>query len=90
MRHVRGAFGRKSVVPHLRDELKIFKDSFAEYVVTEVLIFKDKDGNAIHRPWTYISDPVGFKAAIGAARGSTALRTKFGLDHGQVLLALLY
>jgi hypothetical protein len=85
MRHVRDVYGRKSVVPHLRDELKIFKDTFKEYVNTEVLIFHDKDGNNIHRPWTYISDPVGFKAAIGAARGSTTLRTKFGLDSGQVL-----
>jgi hypothetical protein len=85
MRHVRDVYGRKSVVPHLRDELKIFKDTFKEYVNTEVLIFHDKDGNDIHRPWTYISDPVGFKAAIGAARGSTTLRTKFGLDSGQVL-----
>ena len=87
LRHFRDASAPGTIAPNLKVQHRNFKKIFSGITTTEILTFKDKDGNDIKRPFSYINDPTEFKTSIASIRKKDIKRlgTKYGLDNGQVI-----
>ena len=86
LRHMRDSLGTGTVAPNQRVQIRQFKKIFSNLTSTEILTFKDKNGEDIKRPFTFINNPEEFKASIASMRQKDVnhLTTKYGLDNGQV------
>ena len=83
---MRDSFETGTVAPHQRVQVRQFKKLFSSLNTTDILTFKDKHGQDIQRPFTYISNPEEFKSSIASMRNQDVgnVTTKYGIDNGQV------